>query len=199
MVQKLAGCVAALSHFISRLGEKALPLYRLLRRTDNFVWTDATTAGLEEIKALLASNPMLAAPNIGESMLLYISTTHQVVSVVLVVEQNEEGHKFPIKKSVYYVSMVLTPCKSRYPHYQKIEYAVFMAYRKLRHYFQECSITVASEVPLNDIINNQDASGRIAKWAIEILPFEIIYEPHQAIKSQVLADFVAKLDRGQNP
>ena len=35
-VQKLAGCVAALSRFISRLGEKALPLYRLLRCTDHF-------------------------------------------------------------------------------------------------------------------------------------------------------------------
>ena len=35
-VQELAGCVAALSRFISRLGEKALPLYRLLRHTDNF-------------------------------------------------------------------------------------------------------------------------------------------------------------------
>ena len=32
-VQKLAGCVAALSRFISRLGEKALPLYSLLQRT----------------------------------------------------------------------------------------------------------------------------------------------------------------------
>ena len=72
-VQKLAGCVADLSHFISRLGEKALPLYRLLRRTDHFEWTDATTAGLEEIKALLASNPILAAPNAGKPMLLYIS------------------------------------------------------------------------------------------------------------------------------
>ena len=88
--------------------------------------------------------------------------------------------------------MVLTPCKSRYPHYQKIAYAVFMASRKLRHYFQECSITMASKVPLNDIINNQDATGRIAKWAIELLPFEITYKPHRAIKSQVLADFVAE-------
>ena len=52
-----------------------------------------------------------------------------------------------------------------------------MAYRKLRHYFQECSITVASEVPLNDIINNHDATGRIAKWAIELLPFDITYKP----------------------
>ena len=69
-IQKLTGCVVALSHFISRLGEKALPLYRLLRHTEHFGWTDATTAGLEEIKAILATNPMLAAPNISEPMLL---------------------------------------------------------------------------------------------------------------------------------
>ena len=78
--------MAALSRFISRLGEKALPLYRLLWRTDNFEWMDAATAGLEEIEALLASNPILAAPNVGEPMLLYISATHQVVSAVLIVE-----------------------------------------------------------------------------------------------------------------
>ena len=132
--------MAALSRFISRLGEKAFPLYCLLHWTDHLVWTDVAIAVLEEIKALLAINPILATPNIGEPMLLYISATHQVVSAVLVVEREEEGHKFPLQKPVYYVSTVLTPCKSRYPHYQKIAYAVFMASRKLQHYFQECSI-----------------------------------------------------------
>ena len=53
-IQKLTGCVAALSRFISRLGEKALPLYRLLQRTEHFEWTDTATAGLDEIKAILA-------------------------------------------------------------------------------------------------------------------------------------------------
>ena len=43
-IQKLTGCVAALSRFISRLGEKALPLYRLLRRTEHFEWTEAATS-----------------------------------------------------------------------------------------------------------------------------------------------------------
>ena len=69
-IQKLTGCVTALSHFISRLGEKALPLYRLLQHTEHFEWTDAAMAGLEEIKALLDTNPVLTAPNIGEPMLL---------------------------------------------------------------------------------------------------------------------------------
>ena len=125
-------------------------------------------------------------------MLLYIAATHQVVSAVLVVERQADRHKFPLQKPVYYVSIVLTPCKSWYPHYQKIAYAVFMACQKIQHYFQECSITVASEVPLNDIINNRDAMGRIAKWAIELLSFDITYNPRRAIKSQVLADFVAE-------
>ena len=112
--------MAALSRFISRLGEKALPLYRLLRRTEHFEWTGAATAGLEEIKSILAKNPVLVAPNIGEPMLLYITTTHQAVSAVLVVEREADGHKFPLQKPVYYVSTILTPCKSRYPHYQKL-------------------------------------------------------------------------------
>ena len=119
--------MAALSHFISRLGEKPLHLYRLLRCTEHFVWTDAAAAGLDEIKTLLASNPVLTAPTIGEPMLLYIAAIHQVVSAVFIVEREVDGYKFPLQKPVYYVSMVLTPCKSRYPHYQKIAYAVFMA------------------------------------------------------------------------
>ena len=85
-IQKLTGCVVALRRFISRLGEKALPLYRFLRRTEHFNCTAVATAGLEEIKAILATNPILAAPNIGEPMMLYIAATHQVVSAVLVVE-----------------------------------------------------------------------------------------------------------------
>ena len=108
------------------------------------------------------------------------------------------NNKFRLHKPVY-VSTVLTPCKSRYPHYQKIAYTVFMASRKLRHYFQECSITVASEVPLNDIINNRDATGLMAKWAIELLPFDNIYKPRRAIKSQVLANFIAEWIEAELP
>ena len=107
-IQKLTGCVAALSHFISRLGEKALPLYRLLRCTEHFEWMDAATTGLDEIKTLLATNPVFTAPNTGEPMLLYIAATHQVVSAVLVVEREADGHRFPLQKPVYYVSTVLS-------------------------------------------------------------------------------------------
>ena len=39
-VQRLTGCLATLSRFISRLGELGMPLYKLLKKTDTFIWTE---------------------------------------------------------------------------------------------------------------------------------------------------------------
>jgi predicted dithiol-disulfide oxidoreductase (DUF899 family) len=68
---------------------------------------------------------------------------------------------------------------------------VFIASRKLQHYFYDHKITVVSKAPLNDIINNSDATGRVAKWGIELASFDIDYKPCTAIKSQALAEFMA--------
>ena len=39
-VQRLTGCLATLSRFISRFGEWGMPLYKLLKKTYAFVWTE---------------------------------------------------------------------------------------------------------------------------------------------------------------
>src|SRR3954451_10483487 len=68
---------------------------------------------------------------------------------------------------------------------------VFLGSRKLRHYFQENPMTVVSAAPLPSIMNNSDATGRVAKWGIELSAFDINYKARNAIKYQVIADFVA--------
>jgi predicted dithiol-disulfide oxidoreductase (DUF899 family) len=72
-----------------------------------------------------------------------------------------------------------------------LAYGVFLASRKLRHYFYDYKITVVSKAPLKDIINNSDATGQVAKWGIELASFDIDYKPRTAIKSQALAEFMA--------
>jgi ribonuclease HI len=62
----------------------------------------------------------------------------------------------------------------------------------LRHYFESHPVTVVSSFPLGEIIQCREASGRIAKWAVEIMGETISIAPRKAIKSQVLADFVAE-------
>src|SRR4051812_31658668 len=74
-----------------------------------------------------------------------------------------------------------------------------MAIRKLKHYFQEYPITVVSSAPLVEIIQNWEATGRVAKWAIELWAYHIKYEPRTAIKSQTLDDFINDWTNIQEP
>jgi hypothetical protein len=64
-------------------------------------------------------------------MLLYIAATNQVVSSALVVERAEDGKEHGVQRPMYYLSEVLSPTKQRYPHYQKLAYAIYMAGKKL--------------------------------------------------------------------
>jgi hypothetical protein len=146
-VQRLIGCMTVVSRFISRLGEKALPLYKLMKKSDEFVWTNEADAALKDLKRVLSTTPVLAAPKDQEPMLLYMAATNRVVSIVIMVERKEEAQEYGIHRPVYYVSEVLTESKQRYPHYQKLAYEVFLASCKLRHYFYDHKITVVSKAP----------------------------------------------------
>jgi hypothetical protein len=191
-VQKVLGCLVALSRFISRLGEKGLPLYRLLKKHERFSWTVEAQEALDKLKATLTRAPILTPPQDGEPLYLYITTTTQVVSAVIVVERTEEGHALPVQRPVYYISEVLFETKARYLQIQKMLYAVVLTRHKLRHYFEAHPVTVVSSFPLGEIIRNPDAAGRIAKWSVELMGETLAYAPRKAIKSQILADFVAE-------
>ena len=51
----------------------------------------------------------------GEPLYLYVAATTQVVSAVIVVERQEDGHALPVQRPVYYISEVLSETKTRYP------------------------------------------------------------------------------------
>jgi hypothetical protein len=122
-----------------------------------------------------------------------------VVSTAIVVERQEDGHAYPVQRPVYFVSEVLSESKARYQPVQKLLYAVLITLRKLQHYFQEYSISVVTDYPLGDILRNQDATGRISKWAVELSALNIDFKPRTAIKSQALVDFMAEWWENQLP
>jgi hypothetical protein len=132
-------------------------------------------------------------------MLLYIAATNQVVSSVLVVERAEEGKEHGMQRPVYYLRKVLSPTKQRYPHYQKLAYAIYMTGKKLPHYFECRSIIVVASNPVSSILNNPDAIGRVSLWGVTLGPWEITYQCQSAIKSQVLPHFIAKWTEAQMP
>jgi hypothetical protein len=130
-VMKLTGMMAALGRFISKLGEKGLPFFNLLKKFDKFEWTDEADQALEDLKTFLTMPPIMVPPAPKKTLLLYISASTQVVSAVLVSEQPEEGHPYPVQQPVYYVSEVLSNNKIRYSQPQKMLYALLITSRKL--------------------------------------------------------------------
>jgi phenylalanine-4-hydroxylase len=182
-VHKVLGCLAALSRFISRLGEKGLPLYWLLKKHERFSWIVEAQEALDKLKATLAHAPILTPPQGGEPLYLYVAATTQVVSAIIVVKRTEEGHALPVQRPVYYIIEVLSETKARYPQIQKLLYAVVLTRHKLRHYFKAHPVTVVSSFSLGEIIRNPDAAGRIAKWSVELMGETLTYTPRKAIKS----------------
>jgi hypothetical protein len=67
---------------------------------------------------------------------------------------------------------------------------MLVASRKLRHYFQAHRVVVVTSFPLKAILHNSNATGNIAKWAVELAKFQLDFQPRHIVKSQVLADFI---------
>jgi hypothetical protein len=103
-------------------------------------------------------------------------------------EKEEEGKLKHIL--VYFASEALSGSKIFYSELEKIAYAIIMAARKLRHYFEGHRIRVIINQPLSDLFANRDASTRIIKWGAKFSEYIVDFERRSAIKSQVLADFV---------
>jgi hypothetical protein len=99
-VQKHTWCMAALNRFISKLGERGLPFFKLLEHQEKFVWTPEADQDLAQLKDFLSKPPVLTTPRKKEQLLLYLAATTHVVSTTIVVERQEGSHAYPVHRPV---------------------------------------------------------------------------------------------------
>jgi hypothetical protein len=170
-----------------------LPFFKVSRGSATFEWGSEQQEAFNALKEYIQKLPTLVSPQPDQPLIMYVSATHTVVSEALVQEReisngdNKTLHQVPI----YFVSETLVGSKKYYSKMEKICYVVVLSARKLRHYLEAHKIRVLTNQPLNDIFRNRDSLGRIKKWAMELLEHVIDFEKISAIKSQVLADFIA--------
>ena len=170
-----------------------------MKKPDRFEWTPEAQEALDALKLLLTKASILEPPSNEEALLLYIAATTQVVNAALVVEREEEGHTLKVQRPVYFISEVLFDSKTRYSQIQKLLHAILITKRKLRHYFESHPVTVMTSFSLSEVVHSQDATGRTAKWALELMDQGIMYASQMTIKSQLLADFIAEWTEVQTP
>ncbi|XP_022849947.1 uncharacterized protein LOC111372035 [Olea europaea var. sylvestris] len=187
IVQRLTGRVAALNRFMSRAADKCYHFFKAIGGSSNFEWTQECEESLRNLKQSLQEPPVLTSPSPGDVLCLYLAVSPKAVSAVLVKEFSKA------QKPVYYVSQVLGGAEIRYSLTEQLVFALIVAVRKLRPYFQSHTVQVMTDQPIKQILHRPETSGRLLKWAIELSEFDIEFRPRTAIKAQALADFIVEL------
>ena len=126
--------------------DKCQPFFRVLQQRANFSWHQQADEAFEALKTYLAQVLKIASPLEGEILVLYLAISEHAVSAILVVERVSE--QIPM----YYVSHALAGAEVNYPLIEKFAYALVMASRKLRPYFEAHKILVLTDQPLKNIL-----------------------------------------------
>ena len=149
-VQFLTGRVAALNRFVFKATDKCLPFFKTLKKA--FVWTDECEIAFQELKHYLSNPPLLSPSKEGEDLFLYLAISVTAVSAALIREENR------VQLPMYYVSQAFQGAKAGYPPIEKITFALIVALRKLRPYFQANPIIVMTDQPVRKAMSKPEAA-----------------------------------------
>lgn len=110
--------LAALSRLVSNYSEKSQPIFQALNKGNAFEWSEDYQSSFKGLKRYLASPPLLAKPEQGERLLLYLTVSPTALSAVLVLKTKD-------------VSKALFDAETQYTQLEKLALALVMASKKL--------------------------------------------------------------------
>ncbi|KAM1052732.1 hypothetical protein ACFX2J_000318 [Malus domestica] len=195
-LQRLLGKINFLRRFFANLAGKIQPLTPLLRLKDkeNFEWGPPHQQAFDNIKAYLASPPVLVPPQRGKPLKLYISASEKSIGSLLA--QNNEGGK---EQAVYYLSRILTEVETRYSPIERLCLALYFTASKLRHYMLPCHVHIIAKTDvIKYMLSKPMLTGRIGKWILALSEFSFQYVPQRAVKGQAIVDFLAEHQESQS-
>ncbi|GJS86015.1 reverse transcriptase domain-containing protein [Tanacetum coccineum] len=194
-MQSLSGKLAALNRFLSKSAERALPFFETLKNItkenkDDFRWTEEAEEAFQEMKRLIMELPTLTTPDLKETLYVYLAISKDAVSGVLMADRGRK--QTPIR----YVSRTLHEAERNYAPLEKLALCLLHLSRRLRRYFEAHPIKVITDQPIRQILNKPEVSEKLAKYAVELGAYNITYVPRNAVKGQVLADFLNEIPVG---
>ena len=182
----LQGHLAYIRRFIPNLLSHCRPLSHLMNKGAPFERDDSCQKAFNSIKRYLFSPPIVGAPIPGKPHLLYIIAQEHSLGA-LCAQENSEG----MEKAFYYLSRTLVGAELNYSSIEKMSLALMFVVQKLKHYMQAHTQRVISKVDLvKYILSRLVLQGRLARWAVILEQYDLIYISSKAVKGQALVDFL---------
>ncbi|GKD81015.1 reverse transcriptase domain-containing protein, partial [Tanacetum coccineum] len=128
----------------------------------------------------------MTPPREKETLYAYLAVLAKAVSAVLLTDR--KGRQCPVQ----YVSRTLNEAERNYAPMEKLALSLIHMTRRLRRYFEAHPVKVITDQPIKNILNNTETSRKLAKYVVELGAYNITFIPRNAVKGQVMADFLSK-------
>lgn len=172
-VRSLCGLLSWYRKFVNDFASIVAPITNLTKKNvKTFKWTEEAEEALNKMKIILTSNPVLFMPDFSKPFVIESDASNDGAGGVLL--QHIDGQD----RVIEYMSQKLSPTQINYSVTEKECLALVLAIEKWRSYIEGARFTVITDhASLKWLYNLKDPSGRLARWALRLLPydFEILH------------------------
>lgn len=185
-VRQFTGMASWYRRFIPNFATRMQPLTSLLRRRNKFEWTEDTETAFHDIKSCLITAPILSCPDFSKTFTISCDASGVGIGAVLSQECDQgEG-------VVAYASRTLTRQEQKYSATERECLAVIWAVEKFRPYVEGTKFTVVTDhYSLLWLNNLKDPTGRLARWALRLQPYDFRLV-HRKGQDNVVPDLLSR-------
>jgi hypothetical protein len=96
-----------------------------------------------------------------------------------------------MNKLFFYLSRILYQTKCRYSTIEKFCLALYFSTLKLRQYMLAYVMFIIAQTDvIKYMLSKPILSGRMCKWSLSLVEFNLLYVPQKVVKGQALTDFL---------
>ncbi|XP_060536007.1 uncharacterized protein LOC132707976 [Cylas formicarius] len=185
-IRRFLGMAGWYRRFVPDFSTLIAPLTKLTHKNASFVWDSNCEAAFNHIKNALASAPILTCPDFSKPFVLQTDASAYGLGAVLTQESGDG------EKVICFLSRSLTKQERNYSTTERECLGVIWAVEKLRNYLEGSHFTIVTDHASLIWLNNlKDPTGRLARWALRLQPydFDIV---HRKGKDNVVPDFLSR-------
>ncbi|GKB05807.1 reverse transcriptase domain-containing protein [Tanacetum coccineum] len=165
--EQVSGLYAALNRFLEKSAERYLPFFNTMKNItkenkDKYRWTAEVEETFQQMKKLILNLPSLTTPLPNETLCAYLAISKELVNVVLLIERKRK------QCPIHHVSQTLNEAERNYALMEKLALSLHHMTHRLRRYFEAHPVKVITDQPIKQILSKIEASGKLAKYVVEL-------------------------------
>lgn len=185
-IRQFTGMASWYRRFIPNFASRMAPLTSLLKRRNRFDWTPESETAFQDIKSCLITAPILSCPDFSRPFTISCDASGVGIGAVLS-QETEQGESV-----VAYASRTLTRQEQNFSATERECLAVIFAVEKFRPYVEGTKFTVVTDhYSLLWLRNLKDPTGRLARWALRLQPYDF-HLVHRKGHENVVPDLLSR-------